>query len=85
MLPCRPVLSARAMGLATYPSWAAMERTCLTVSFFSMPGRLKARETVDVETFAAFATSLIVGGEEAPGNAIVFTLCDRYLSCRFYR
>jgi hypothetical protein len=55
-----------------------MERTCLTVSFFSMSGRLKARETVAVETFAAFATSPIVGAEEALGNDMVQSMRRKY-------
>ena len=55
-LPCRPVESARATWLGTYPNLSATALTRRTVSSLSISGRVKARDTVARETPEIFAT-----------------------------
>ncbi len=69
--PCRPVLSARALRLGTYPSCLATAVIRWTVSGLSSSGRLKARDTLDRFTPAAAATWLIVS---------VFGFCESMAS-----
>jgi hypothetical protein len=54
---CLPENSARACGFGRYPSSAATERMRSRVAELTRFGLEKARETVDVATPAALATS----------------------------
>src|SRR5688572_2544885 len=62
----RPVMSARAARLGRYPSFSAVASTRVRVSGLTRCGAEKVRETVEMCTPDARATSRIVAGTRPP-------------------
>src|SRR4051812_38786532 len=80
MLCVRPEVRERACGLGEYPSSLATLSTRLRMSSLTRPGWVRARETVEVATPAAFATSEIVITDLGNSTRRLIPIPLRYLS-----